>query len=156
MKKLIVLVMALAVIMTAGSAMAGITEGTFQATANVAAACAFTQSPDIAFGTYDPTGGEVNANGTLKFKCTKNTAYDITIAATRQMTGTTYSDILPYKVYYEATWAEEWASITGNLKGKGTAPSNAPITMTLYGKILGGWDVSADSYSQTIAIQINF
>ncbi len=156
MKKLIVLVMALAVIMIAGSAMAATTNGTFNVTANVTAACSITGSPNIAFGAYDPTGGDVTANGVLGFRCTKNTAYDITIDATRQMTGTTYSDPLSYQVYYEGALTNAWASTTGNVNGQGTTPSNAPQTKTVYGKISGGQDVSVDSYTQTIGVHINF
>lgn len=156
MKKLIVLVMALAVIMTAGSAMAGVTDGSFNATANVAAACSITASPNISFGAYDPTGGDITANGVLGFRCTKNTAYDITIDATRQMTGATYSESLPYDVYYTSALTTAWASTTGNVNGQGTTLNNQPLNKTVYGKLAGGQDVSVDSYSQTINIHINF
>ncbi len=156
MKKIIVLVMALAVIMTAGSVMAATTNGTFDVTTNVAAACSITASPNIAFGAYDPTGSDITANGVLGFRCTKNTAYDITIDATRQMTGATYSNSLNYDVYYTSALTTAWASTTGNINGQGTTTSNAPQTKTLYGKLAGGQDVFVDSYSQTIAIHINF
>jgi len=156
MKKLIVLVMALVVIMTAGSALAATTDGTFDVTASVAAACSISGSPDIAFGAYDPTGGDVSATGTLQFSCTKNTAYDITIDATREMTGGTYSDTLSYQVYYEGAHTNAWASTTGNVNGQGTTPNNTTQTKTVYGLIAGGQDVSVDSYSQTIGIHINF
>ncbi|MEW6601918.1 MAG: spore coat U domain-containing protein [Nitrospirota bacterium] len=156
MKKFIVLVMAIAVIMTAGNALAATTNGTFDVTASVAAACSISASPDIAFGAYDPTGGDVSASGTLQFSCTKNTSYDITIDATRQMTGGTYSDTLSYEVYYEGAHTNAWASSTGNANGQGTTSSNATQSKTVYGLIAGGQDVSVDSYSQTIGIHINF
>ncbi len=161
MKKLIVTVMTIALFMSAGSAMAASTFTTFDITANVAAACNINSMQNMNFGAYDPTGGDVNATADLQFNCSKNTAYDITIEGpsqltTRQMTGGTFAENLVYELYYDGAHTTAWADVIGNILGQGTTPDNTLQTMTVYGQIAGGQDVSVDSYTQTLEITVNF
>ncbi len=158
MKKTILFVMA-GLILFGGNVMAQ----TLTANASVDAACTLVTDPTLNFGTYDPTSGSpISDEGSLVFRCTKGTAYEVTMpAAGRSMLGPTSGDTLNYDVFYEGTWTNSWEPATGTYagaNGMGTAASSVgDITATLYGQVAASQDVGVDAgYTGTLALTINY
>jgi len=130
--------------------------------------CNFTSTPTMDFLTYDPTG--VNAAAPLggsvgvDVRCTKGAVVTIGIdtgantanapaGSTRAMkNGTNY---LGYDFYHENTYTTLWTNSGGGLYGF-TALSNAPTTVTIYGKIPQNQDVPAGLYQDTVVVTVNY
>ncbi len=70
----------LACVAAAGSAGAATTSSTFGVSVNLQSACSATAG-DIAFGAYTPGRGARNANTTIRVKCTRNTAFTVSLNA---------------------------------------------------------------------------
>lgn len=109
--------------------------------ATVAKNCSISTTA-VAFGRYDTRidlGLGANASGT-----------------TCRMKGTT--DFLTYQLYRNAARSTVWGSGAGGGGGRNiaAAPSRAPRTFTVYGRIAGGQDVGAASYNDTVVATINF
>lgn len=116
----------------------------------------------LSFGSYDPVGANaaspLDAQGTIAIACTRNTSYAVGLGlgsfasgATRQMAAG--AQRLAYELYSDPGRATIWSS-TSTVGG--TAPSIAPITLTVYGRIPRGQAAWAGSYSDTVQSTINF
>ena len=112
MKKLIVLIMAVAFILTATSAFAATATQGLLVSANVVASCRITNVTNVTFLTpYDPTDPVPNDSGAgdFTFSCTRGTSYDLYIAGLpREMTDGT--DLLSYELYQDAARTSAWPS----------------------------------------------
>ncbi len=72
-------------------------------TASVAANCTITAVTDVSFGAYDPTSAtDLDVNGDITFRCTKNTSYKTYMVDTRQMVGAVNADNLDFELYSDA------------------------------------------------------
>lgn len=116
----------------------------------------------LAFGGYDPLGANaaspLDAQGTLQIACTRNTIYAVGLGqgsfpagATRRMASGT--ERLAYELYRDPARTAPW-STTATVGG--TAPSTAPIVLTVYGRIPGGQAVLAGAYADTVQSTVNF
>lgn len=135
---------------------------TFQVTATVNETCEVA-AQDLAFGAYDPTGGDVDATTTITATCTAGTNYEIELndgnnsgnagSTTRAMTNGT--DYLDYELYTDSARTTVWN--TSN-KVTGTASGTGGDDETVYGEIPGGQfvDASTTSYSDTINVTLTF
>jgi spore coat protein U-like protein len=75
----------------------------------------------------------------------------------RQMRHDSGSDRLAYNFYVDAGGAAVWGDGTGGTATRSDRVfKNKPWTVTIYGRIPAGQDVSAGSYSDTLTITINF
>jgi len=132
--------------------------------ATVAKNCSITTTA-VAFGSYDPivtnATTPLDGTGTVVVTCTKGagTRIDLGLGAnasgsTRRMTGGT--DFLTYELYQDSGRATVWGS--GAVAGQtiATAPSKAPRTFTVYGRVAAAQDVAAASYADTVVATINF
>ncbi|HEU4438452.1 MAG TPA: spore coat U domain-containing protein [Methylomirabilota bacterium] len=132
--------------------------------ATVNATCTITTTP-VAFGTYDPVvthaSSPLDATGSVVVTCTKGAGTRIDLgtggnfsAGARRMAGG--SDFLTYELYQDSGRTTVWGSGAGAGNTIGAAPSKAPRTVTVYGRVPGGQDVSANSYADTVVATINF
>jgi spore coat protein U-like protein len=139
------------------------TSGFVVATA-VATNCSITTTP-VAFGTYDPVAANVTApldgTGTVVVTCTRGagTRIDLGLGAaasgtTRRMAGA--GEFLTYELYQNTGRTTVWGAGAAAGLTITQAPSKAPRTFTVFGRVPAGQDVSAGSYSDTVVATINF
>lgn len=151
MKKLIVAVMAIAIIAMAGVAMASGT-ATVSVSATVVGICKFRSGGSVTF-TLDPSvGGDVTGNVTQpQFWCTKKANYTITDDG-----GLYDSQGSGYRMKHESE--EEYIPYTFTYTASGTGQGrNNPITMNIASTVLGSdyIDKPAGNYADTVTLTIN-
>ena len=141
------------------------------ATANVTVTASVTNNCSInggslAFGAYDPlvtnAADPKDGSGTFTVACTKG-ASGVTIDLGQ---GQNYStgrrmiaggDAVNYQLYSDSGRTTIWGSTSGGAALAVTAPtSKAAVTYTVYGRIAGGQDVAAGSYTDTVVATVNF
>jgi spore coat protein U domain-containing protein, fimbrial subunit CupE1/2/3/6 len=155
LKKIIILLLAMAFIFAATPVFAESTTQNLRVITYVAKACRITSITNVAFSTsYDPTDTSPNDSGRGSFtlRCTRNTNYDLFIAGTRQMTNG--SNNLDYELYREAARINVWPSASPGVTG--TATNNQPVTRDIYGRISAGQDVQAGVYFDTVTITVQY
>jgi spore coat protein U-like protein len=120
---------------------------------------------DVSFGSYDPVTANATAPldgaGSLVVACTQGTAAVIGLdvgsnptGQTRRMSGGT--TFLTYELYKDAGRTQVW---TGTGTGQMTltaAPSIAPRTYQVYGRVPQAQDVAAGSYTDRAVATVNF
>lgn len=150
MKKLIVIVAAIAIVAMAGVAMAGDT-ATVSVSASVTGTCKFNTGTKTVTFTLDPaTDGDVTGSVSQPtFWCTKGTSYGITDDDGVNKSGTTHrvkhtesTEYIPYSFTYPPT---------GTGAGKTT-----PITMDIAGTITNADYINASvgNYADTVTLTI--
>ncbi len=157
MKRLIVILMAFALILTTGSAMAATDTSPLTVNATVMGNCRITGTGTISFTNYDTTDPTPNdADGSVAVRCTKNVSYTIYIGADRTMTSATTSDNLPYDLYSDAARTSAWGSALASGENYSSS-SNAASTKTIYGRIAAYEDVGAAvDYTDTVTITLEW
>jgi spore coat protein U domain-containing protein, fimbrial subunit CupE1/2/3/6 len=149
------------VVLYTGSNQAKTDQTVMQVTAIIAPACTI-GAGTLAFGGYDPivtnATAPLDAQGAFQVACTRNTAYAVGLGpgsfasgATRRMANG--ADRLAYELYSDPGRTAVW-SAAGTVAG--TAPSIAPVTLTVYGRIPGGQSVAPGAYADTVQSTINF
>lgn len=144
-------------------------------TASIAASCTFAATPTTAaaFGAYDPTS--VTANdagvGTIVARCTKNTGYTLALgvgggtgaafATGRYMTGAVNGDLLRYNLFTTTgrtvIWGDGVTGGSGTVTGTGTGIAVAfNQTTSVFGRIFTLQDLSADTYSDTVQVDLTY
>lgn len=161
------------------AASAGTSPGTLTVTASVADKCTV-GSPTLAFGAYDPlvTNSVTDLAGStsLTYACVKDPGHVIWIdlgqgsnygsaaspynATYNAMTDGT--DFLAYELCQDAACTKTWttgdpgASPVTNKGVRVASPGIAGSSTTIYGLVLHAQDVGVGSYSDSVAITINF
>lgn len=117
------------------------------------------------FGAYDPIGANattpLDGTATITVQCIRNTTYSVTLsqgangtASARNMLDTGGSGtLLQYELYKDSSHSTVW-NLTNTVGG--TASSRAPIPLTVYGRIPAAQDVIPATYSDTVAVTVNF
>lgn len=134
--------------------------------ASVAANCLISTTA-VAFGAYDPLtlnattpAGDLAGTGTVVVTCTKGAGTSIDLGLGLHASGTTRQmnagglDNLTYELYQAAGGAVWGTGVNGLTIA--VAPSKAARTWTVYGKVLGGQDVAAGNYADTVVATINY
>jgi spore coat protein U-like protein len=137
-----------------------------QANLSVAAAvsknCTITATA-ISFTAYDPIVANdtaaLDGEGGLSVACTKGVNPALALGAGGNASGSQRrlafgSERLNYDLFSDSTRSTSWttsASVT-----LGVAPSKAPREVSVYGRIAGGQDVPAGSYTDTLLATVNF
>jgi spore coat protein U-like protein len=137
--------------------------------AAIVANCTITGSA-VAFGNYDPivtnrTAALTASASALSVACTRD-APNVWIAldtgrngthasgTTRAMaSGTNY---LSYELYTSAAMTTAWGTTNGTNTVTYSPTSMAATSFTVYGKIPGGQDAAAASYSDSVTATVNF
>jgi spore coat protein U-like protein len=128
--------------------------------------CTISTTP-VTFSAYDPIGAHASHNddsgvGTLTVTCTRGTAATIGLApganasgSTRRMLNGT-NNYLNYELYQDAGRNAIWGNTSGTALAPGAAPSKAPRTFSVYGRIFAGQDLPAGNYADMVQASVNF
>jgi len=127
------------------------------------AACTISTTP-VSFGTYNVfSSTPLDSTGSVIFNCDNRANITITLnkggATTfnprRMLKG---SEALNYNLYLNAARTSIWGDGTGGTQvySDPRTPRNQNVTLTVYGRIPAGQDVTAGSYANTITATINF
>lgn len=155
MKKMIIIVMALTLILSAAGVVSAATAtSALSASANVAANCSIQSVTNLDFGTYDPTAAvaDDDGNGDVQFRCTKGTSYQIYVTGSRAMSNGT--DNLNFELYQEVGRTTTWPSSNPGVSG--TSANNSPVTKNIYGRIAALQDVGTGSYSGSVTVTVEY
>jgi spore coat protein U-like protein len=134
---------------------------TLTVSANVISSCTVTNGT-LAFGDYAPTGGSnVDQTGTFTVACTKGTGATVGLGdgdnflsgARRMKNGT---EFLTYELYKESDRTAVWGNSGGALVTLAAAASNAAQTLTVYGRIPPGQDVSVGNFGDSVQITVTY
>lgn len=152
MKKVLLILLAVAVVLTSANAMAATATNALTSTVAVAGTCSISSVTNLDFVTYDTTSAinDDDGAGDVTFICTKGTAYDVYITGSRTMTNGT--DNLNFEMYQDAGRATLWPASAPGVTG--TAASNSAITRNIYGRIPALQDVGAGTYNGTVTVTV--
>jgi spore coat protein U-like protein len=146
--------------------------GNLNITATVSASCDVTSTTNIAFGAYDPADVNfttpLDGTGSVTIRCVRGTVVDVALgqglnAATgsscasplrRMSNGGT--EHLGYEMYQNAARTTAWGCDTTNDQSFTATGPNSPTTLTTYGRIPAGQDVTAGSYTDTVVVTATF
>ena len=153
-KTLIPIALAFALIAIAPAAFAGTAPGTLTVNASVAANCTISAAT-LNFGAYDPVATNDSANldaqTTMNVACTKGVAPKITAALGGTITNG--GDTLNYLLFSNTGRTTTFVSPGFTMPA---ALGKAPQTLTIWGRIAGGQDVGAGSFTGTTTMTVNF
>jgi spore coat protein U-like protein len=144
----------------AGSASANLT-----VTATVTNNCSISTAA-VAFGAYDPiianASADLDSTGAVTVTCTRGATATVALdrgsnaAGPARQLKDTGTNVLAYELFQDAGRSAVWGNAGAALLSAGAAPSKAPRTFTVYGRISGGQDVPAGNYSDTVVATVNF
>ena len=151
MKKILMALIAVALVAMAGAAMAQDT-ATVAVSATVVGTCKFATGGSIPFGNLDPSVGTDQTPAVTQptFWCTKGAGYTITdddgvnkSGTTHQMKHASLTEYIPYSFTYTAS-------------GTGAGPGSV-LTMDIASSVKGTdyQNASAGSYTDTVTLTIN-
>ncbi len=164
-------VLAIALALAAGNALAAAGSTTFQVTAKVNPTCDIVV-PTLDLGTYDAVaGGTQDAYVDMTLHCTKFAMPKVSLDAGKNSGGSFSprlmkglasgnNDTLQYNIYSDSGYSVVWTDVANNgsvspataSAGKGTA-----ISLRMYGRILANNnDVQADTYADTVTATVTF
>jgi spore coat protein U-like protein len=154
-KTLIPIALAFALIAIAPAAFAGTAPGTLTVNASVAANCTISAAT-LNFGAYDPVvtndSANLDAQTTMNVACTKGVAPKITAALGGTITSGGANN-LNYLLFSDTLRTLTFVAPGFTMPA---APGKAPQTLTIYGRIAGGQDVAAGSFTGTTTMTVNF
>jgi len=145
------------------SAFAGESDGTLLVSATVLENCTIVATP-MAFGALTDVGSaNVDTTSTLTLACTPGADFFVSMndganasGGARRMVGASSGEFLPYEIYTDNTHTTVWGSTEGTDTVAGTAPAGV-ATLTAFGRIASGTaSPSADVYSDTVTVTVNF
>ncbi|SPQ00599.1 putative Protein U [Candidatus Sulfobium mesophilum] len=157
MKKLVLVVVAVALIAMTGAAFAATATSNLTVTANVQNVCTISSAPGtVDFGNYDPTSTTDNIAGSTSFgyKCTKGTVFRSYITRTNQMLMGGV-DPLTYDLYADAARTTVFPATFAAASSQ-TSPDNGQKTMNIYGKIPNSQNVLSGVHTETDVITIEY
>lgn len=133
--------------------------------ANVSVNCTISTAP-VAFGTYDPIGANgttpLDSNGSITIACTKGSTVTIGLDAGSNSGGTgarsmsSGAELLGYALYQDTTRTTPWGNSGAAVLDTGTAPSSAPRSFTVYGRVPPAQNVSAGTFTDVVLATVNF
>jgi spore coat protein U-like protein len=162
------LLVALAVVLSSGGAWAGTTTGSLTVTATVSGTCVISSGGGtLSFGTYDPVNTNASTpllqSGTFQIQCTNGTNATILLgqgsypgngstdsAPVRNMSSGAAQ--LNYQLYTTIGRTVVWE----NVIGVSQVATGLAQTVTVYGSIPAGQNVSPGTYTDTVVISVNY
>lgn len=156
------------------TASANVATGTFTVSLTVNKTCSVTtsSSSNITFTSVNAGTAPTSANGSFSVNCSNTTPFYVglapqnvtstTGAGTMKGTGSNASTIA-YQLYQNSGLTTVWGNTAtttsaGNgVSGTGTGMSSTKaISETVYAAVTGSTDVTPDTYSDTVTINVNF
>ena len=136
----------------------------FGAGATVLRRCDIATTP-LAFGEYDPlvrhASQPLDRDGSVTITCTKGTSATIGLNAGSHSSGTSRnlsngSALLRYDLFIDAGRTQRWGEGEANALQAGDAPSDAPRTFVVFGRVPAGQDVPVGAYTDMVVVTIEF
>jgi spore coat protein U-like protein len=154
-KTFIPIALVFTLIAVAPAAFAATQGGTLTVTAGVSANCTI-GAATLAFGTYDPVvtnaTADLDKETTMSVSCTKGVNAHITAAAGGTINGGAGNN-LNYLLFSNSLRTTDF---TGTGFAMSFAAGKAAQDLTIYGRIAGGQDVSAASFTGQTTVTVNF
>jgi spore coat protein U-like protein len=126
--------------------------------------CSFSTT-SIAFGTYNVfSPAPVDSTGSVVYRCSGNTP-GVLITITKGQSATFLprqlgkgTERLAYNLYRDAARTTVWGDFTGGTSAFTDIdpPKKEDLTVTVYGRIPPGQDISAGTYTDTVTVVMNF
>jgi spore coat protein U-like protein len=144
------------------------TTDTFQVLASVAENCVIQTPNDLNFGAYDPGGAnllaDLDGSADIQVRCTRGTdpveiLLDLganTAGGLRNMVGASLAETLQYELYLDAGRTTVWGDTAGNGFDYSNPPTSGFTSVTVFGQVPAGQDVSVDNYEDTVTATVNF
>jgi spore coat protein U-like protein len=120
----------------------------------------------VGFPTYDPivthaSTPDDSTTGSVTVTCTKGAAATIGLGLGANVSGTQMrmangTNYLNYALYQDSGHATVWGTSGAGLLSPGAAPSKAPRTFQVYGRIPAAQDLPAGTYTDTVVATVNF
>jgi spore coat protein U-like protein len=143
----------------------GVLVGVFYASEAFAQASCTISATSVNFGSYNVFNGTaLNSTGRITYRCNASAA-NVSISLSKGASSTYNprtlrkgAEPLNYNLYRNAARTNIWGDGTGgtSVYTRADPPNNSNVNVTIYGRIPAGQDVSAGSFSDTIAATINF
>jgi spore coat protein U-like protein len=146
---------------TSMNASAATATSTMAVTASVVAACTVSASA-LAFAAY--SGTAVDGTADLTVNCTNDAPYTIGLGAgngtdattaARVLTGSLEGTTMNYGLYQDAAYATVWGDTVGTDTLAGTG-DGADQTIPVYGRIVAGQNGSVGTYTDSVAVTVNY
>ena len=121
--------------------------------------------PPLAFGVYDPVVQQVtqplDREASVSLACTKGTSATIGLSAGQYASGTARnmsngSAVLRYDLFSNADRTQPWGDSSANEVDTGGAPSDAPRTFGVFGRIPAGQDIPIGTYTESVVATVVF
>jgi len=121
----------------------------------------------VGFPAYDPIVAHAAApddstSGSVTITCTKGSAATIGLGLGANVSGSQMrmlngaANYLNYALYQDAGHVTLWGTSGSGLLSPVAAPSKAPRTFTVYGRIPAGQDLPSGTYTDTVVATVNF
>ncbi len=138
-----------------GVSMGATTTNNINVTTHVSGYCKIISVTDVVFGDYEPlSGANLDAAGTMSYKCVQKTSYKIYVAGTRQMIGAVEADNLNFQLYSDAERTTVYPS--DNSGDSILSENNGLKISTIYGRVPALQDVSVDTYSRVLTATVEY
>lgn len=134
-------------------------------TSNAHAQSCTISATSVNFGTYNVfNGSAVDSTGTVTYRCSSS-AHNITVGLTQGASATFNprqmqkgTEALNYNLFRDASRTTIWGDGTSgtSVYQLGNPPNNTNVSVTVYGRVPAGQDVSAGTFSDTVTAVINF
>jgi spore coat protein U-like protein len=119
----------------------------------------------VAFGSYNVfSSSPVDSTGTIVYRCNGNVD-SVLIAITKGQSSTFLprqlgrgNEQLSYNLYRDAARTLVWGDFNGGTSAylQIDPPNNQNVSLTVFGRIPPGQDISAGSYSDTVTVVVLF
>ena len=142
--------------------------GCFGFTENAKAAiCSWQTVSGVAFGTYNVfCATPTDSTSTITFKCNGVNAIDVAVVDLSRGNSSSFSprymlrttEQLTYNLYMDSSRTSIWGDGTSGTSHYSNAnpPNNTNVTLTIYGRITAGQDVTIGSYTDSITATLTF
>lgn len=132
--------------------------------ATVIRSCDIETTP-LAFGVYDPlvqhASQPLDREASVTITCTKGTSATISLNGGMRASGTARnlsngSAVLQYDLFKDANRTQRWGEGDADALQTGDAPSDAPRTFVVFGRIFPGQDVPVGTYTDSVVVTVEF
>ena len=119
------------------------------------------RTTSLAFGPYDPLVQHavqpLDRDASITITCTKGTAATIGLdGGLRNRNLSSGGAMLAYDLFQDAGRTQPWGNGEADALDAGDAPSDAPRTFVVFGRIFAGQDVPVGTYTDSVVVVVDF
>lgn len=151
-------------IMWPGTLLGQVGAAGFGVGATVIRSCDIAATP-LAFGVYDPlvlhASQPLDREASVTITCTKGTPTTLTMSGGLNASGaarrlSSGAAMLQYELFQDAGRTQRWGESGAEALQAGEAPSDAPRTFLVFGRIFSGQDVPVGTYTDSVVVTVEF